>query len=278
MQGNHFEIFHSFDATPICVDLHSHDFYEMLLFISGKVDYQVEDKTYHLRPRDIVLTNNKEIHRPIVKEGRPYDRYVLWIHPQFLEMIQEKFGDDLSLCFQSSSSSHYNLLRSTPKLLYSITMILEELIQLKESQEDSKALLETCLLTSLLIYCNQAYRTTNLNLEEDVEYNHKISDIIFYINNNLEEPLALETVADAFYISKFHLTRLFKEITGLTFHQYILKKRLNWAKSLLLEGKSATDASLSGGFNDYSHFSRTFKKEFGLSPREYMKAVKGELV
>ena len=77
LQAPDFEVFHSLDASPIHVDSHSHSFCELLVFLSGNVTYSVEGAAYRLRPGDVMLIDSGEIHRPIVEDGKPYDRLSL---------------------------------------------------------------------------------------------------------------------------------------------------------------------------------------------------------
>ncbi|MFC7681433.1 response regulator [Paenibacillus sp. GCM10028914] len=87
-----------------------------------------------------------------------------------------------------------------------------------------------------------------------------------------EEDLSLTKVADSLGMSVAYLSRSFKEEMNINFVKYLIKVRLDKAKSLLeTDSCSATEAAYQVGFTDYSHFSRTFKKHFGLGPSEYRK-------
>ena len=70
-------------------------------------------------------------------------------------------------------------------------------------------------------------------------------------------------------MSKYHIAHIFKENTGISIHQYIMKKRLAACRDAILSNISITKAYLMFGFKDYSSFYRAFKKEFGISPKEY---------
>ena len=72
-----FEIFHYHDPKMREVPLHHHDFYEVYYFLSGKVDYLVEGRTYTLLPEDVLLISPMELHRPAVAPDRAYERIVL---------------------------------------------------------------------------------------------------------------------------------------------------------------------------------------------------------
>ncbi|MEF9918472.1 MAG: AraC family ligand binding domain-containing protein, partial [Eubacterium sp.] len=173
MQTTDFEIFHSFNNKPIIVDYHHHDFCEILIFISGNVSYIVEGKTYYLRPGDIMMTNNKEIHRPVVNEGQSYERYVVWVHQNFFDRFlkSQNHPIDLSLCFDSSSKRHYNLLRPSPELLKKLTQLLESLIISPDDDGFGADILREIHMCEFLILLNRAYFLTGpLEVDVDVVY------------------------------------------------------------------------------------------------------------
>ncbi len=79
----------------------------------------------------------------------------------------------------------------------------------------------------------------------------------------------LERLAGEFFVSKYHISHVFKDNLGVSLHQYILKKRLTAARDAILAGTDMSEASYSYGFRDYSSFYKAFRKEYGLSPSEY---------
>lgn len=268
MNSGDFEFFHNTDTRPIDVEYHSHDFYEIYFFLSGKVSYVIEGKTYHLRSGDILLTNNRELHKPLVGDGRTYDRFVVWIQPAYLRSLSEK-GADLSLCFEASSKRHYNLLRPNSETLQSVRRLLDKLEDVSDQEIFGKSILCKAYLMELLVSINMAFFRADNEAEPDIEYNVKISEMLRYINENLTGDLSLDTLSQKFYVSKFHLSRQFKQYVGLTLHQYIMKKRLIAAKLLLLDGASVSAAYAGSGFGDFSNFLKVFKQEFGTSPKKF---------
>lgn len=272
MNSSDFELFHYSDNHPINVEYHNHDFYEILFFISGKVDYIIEGKTYTLKANDILLTNNKEVHKPVVLNGINYERIVIWIDPDFIKTIENN-ETNLTLCFEDSSKHHYNLLRPNINLFYIIKTIYEKLEKVYNSNDYGSTILRKIYITELLVYLNIAYFDTTKEIEIDIKHDSKISDVVHYINENLCEDLSLDTLSKKFYISKYHLSRQFKQYVGFTIHQYIIKKRLIMAKIHLHDGASINSAYVDSGFNNYQNFIKAFKDEFGFSPKKYVKSL-----
>lgn len=273
MKTNTYEVFHNYTDQQINLDFHTHDFYEVLVYLKGDVSYTVEDKTYPLKSGDIILTNNSEIHRANILSDAPYERFVGWFHPEFVQNLSLSFPDiDLSTCFQSTSKMHYNLLRADSQTYHKIIDLFNQLL-LPSSDAFGNTMLQHCYVAELLILLNQAHQNTTLTPGIHVISNPKINDIIYYINQHLSDDLSLDFLTQQFYISKYYLTRLFKQYTGLSLHQYVLKKRLIAARSLLMNGGKPYDVYIDIGFNSYPHFSKSFKDEFGIAPSDLNKTL-----
>jgi len=96
-----------------------------------------------------------------------------------------------------------------------------------------------------------------------------VQDAKALIQQRFCEPLGLEDVARALYVSTFHLCRLFKEETGLPIHRYLNRLRLREALERVAGAEDdLTEIALSVGFSCHSHFTRAFRREFGVPPSE----------
>ena len=101
-------------------------------------------------------------------------------------------------------------------------------------------------------------------------YSKHISDSIDYIYNHLHTRITVATLADHIGLSPAYLSRLFKEETDMSISEYIRRKKLETAKSML----AYSDYSLSNissilAFPSHSYFTETFRKAFKLTPSEY---------
>lgn len=270
MNRRGFECYHYFDPVPPVVDFHEHEFYEVFLFISGDASYIIEGRTYQLRPGDILLTDNKDIHRPDIRPGKPYERFVLWIEPEFFEMTSA-FGSDLTACFTDASMKKYKLIRPESNVLFRLRSICEKMLRNRDETGFGGSTLAYIYMIEFMVYLNRAYFATPDATFRDVTENEKVNEVIAYINDHLAEDLTLDRLADVCYISKSHLGHQFKTYTGLTLYQFIIKKRVIVARNMIREGAPVMVACMQCGFNDYSNFLKAFKREFGRSPKEFMK-------
>jgi len=96
-----------------------------------------------------------------------------------------------------------------------------------------------------------------------------MDDIFIYIREHLTEDISLERLENEFYVSRYHIVREFKKMTGETPHSYIVKSRLDLCRHYIEQGKSIREVYALGGFGGYNHFFRAFKKEYGVTPMQY---------
>lgn len=90
-----------------------------------------------------------------------------------------------------------------------------------------------------------------------------------YLASQLSERITLEDVARAVYASPFHLARLFQRQTGVPVHRYLTRLRLRASLERLADGaKDLTTLALELGFSSHSHFTDTFRREFGRAPSD----------
>ena len=87
----------------------------------------------------------------------------------------------------------------------------------------------------------------------------------------------MDALAREIGMSKFHLCKIFKAKTGTTINKYIVTRRIAEAKQLLLRGIPVTETCYLSGFNDLSHFIRTFHNAVGVSPGKYLSDASAQI-
>jgi transcriptional regulator GlxA family with amidase domain len=105
----------------------------------------------------------------------------------------------------------------------------------------------------------------------------KLIDVINLMENNIEVPLSLPSIADKCKLSLRQIERLFHRYRNLTPSQYYLSLRLMHAKQLLLNtNRSVIDISIATGFETQSYFTACYRKHFGSSPRNHRSQIATE--
>ena len=81
---------------------------------------------------------------------------------------------------------------------------------------------------------------------------------------------SIKTLAEKVFLSESRLRSLFKKVTGITIHQYILYNKIRFATSQLMAGKTVSDAAFEGGFSDSSHLHKMMVRVFGITPSDFL--------
>jgi AraC-like DNA-binding protein len=136
----------------------------------------------------------------------------------------------------------------------------------------------------LMILLNVLYQLANSNDYETIDAEigmpqlqpkeqERFSKIHRYIEENFMKEIDFQEVADVAGLTLPAFCRYFKKMTQMTFTDFVNEFRINHARNLLLQGQNITTIGYEVGFNNLSHFNRTFKKIMGTTPSEYLKKV-----
>jgi len=129
------------------------------------------------------------------------------------------------------------------------------------------------LMNTLIIHLLENYSTTRKNSFEPIAGTlpqYKLQQTIDYIQAYLDSDLSLNQLAKLVQMSPHYFSRLFKETTGFTPHQYVINCRIEKAKELLKQGKlSIAEIAKEVGFVDQSHLHRYFKRKVGITPKQF---------
>lgn len=117
---------------------------------------------------------------------------------------------------------------------------------------------------------NQSPQAMDIPADSIQTTNSVIRNIKAYIDENYMADISLSDLAATFYLSKEHLSRLFKKETGQNLFSYIMDLKLAEAKRLLTEtDQTLDDIAFSLGFSNGNYFSKVFKKNVGISPSNF---------
>jgi len=250
------------------VTLHSHDFYEMLFCRSSdRVEYLVGTERYRLQPGDIVIVSPGVSHRPMLPEDMSvaYKRDIIWYSRELVQSICQMLPSARQVWPQRDGV----LLRTRGTKWE----FLSELFRygVKEAAR-GKAEFEGVVLGNtimILAHISRALQEGVNNMQ--AEKPELLDRVMAYIEDHLSEKITLEETAGAFYVSVSTITQLFRQRMGTSFYRLVTQRRLIAAKTRIGQGENLEDVSRAVGFQDYSSFYRAFKKEYGISPRQFTK-------
>lgn len=241
--------------------LHTHDEYEIFMFLEGDSKYVVEDRTYTLEPCDIIIIRKHEMHRIYHNRAVPYRRIVFMISPCFFKenACQEYESQFLGNAFGNGNKIKAELVRSSG--LYDVFLRYKRYSEDYTLNPDTPVLKAAVIEILYLINKITAFSASDLS-------SSPIKKVILYLNNNYTQDITLDMLEERFFLSKYYLCRMFHKATGLTIREYIRRKRLTRVRELRAEGKNIGEAAAGAGFLSYSSFYRAYINEYGTAPRK----------
>lgn len=123
-------------------------------------------------------------------------------------------------------------------------------------------------ITKVLCLLNESEN----NIEAEMGKNEGLQTVLEAINQNLCKIRTVEDISLCTHFSASYIHKLFKKNLNITPHRYILMKKLSTAKELLANGASVSEACFGSGFSDYANFITSFRKHFGVTPKNHQKA------
>ena len=239
-------------------EFHTHETYEIFTLLQGTADYYVEGVTYNLRPGDILVTKQNEAHFMLVAPCVDYCQAVVRFNADALLRNEQ---NQLLAFLDSKPLGQFNCF---PKSIFKDTQWLYYVEQLFEKRDQPEQ--ATIYLTVLLHELSLAYPEI---AKPDNVCQDLLSQILTYINKNLSQPLSVDHICQQFFISRAQLNRMFRKMASCSVWDYVVIKRLLYAKVLLESGETPASACTKCGFNDYSPFFRAYKAQFGVSPKAH---------
>lgn len=262
---NDFMLSHNKDRYTAPILFHSHDYYEIYFFADGNVKYYVENESYELKKGDVLIIPPGKLHRPVIEENVQYERYVLWIYnswlmksegiSRFMQAIN-LLADEKKTHLVSFHGAEYDRLREL------LDSALESLLS---DDELSGCVSESCITLIL----DRLRREFSEISRAEYEHSGIIRQVIVYLNENFVGSPSLDELSERFFVSKYYLSHRFREYTRTSIHNYILMKKVNFAKELLKSGIPPQAVSERCGFSTYSNFYKAFIAQCGVSPRRY---------
>ena len=243
--------------------VHGHLQYELYYYLSGNVSVLVKGREYQVEPNMLLVFPPNVFHGIRVNDETAYERFTLefsptCIQPERREMLLQALpaadarGDAVCMRMVVEDPALHALLLQMDKLCDCDRKVQDQMIPV---------ILEAILGTVALSVNHQEDEG-----QESARRKSDVSNILTYVNEHFTEQITLDSLAELFFVSKDHLNRSFRKVTGTTVRDYLISKRVTYVQQLLINGIPASQASILAGFGDYTSFYRAYVKRTGHAP------------
>lgn len=232
---------------------HVHDAFEIYYMKEGRCTYHIEDNTYKVLPGDVILIPGNTSHRTTYG-GVAHTRLLVNCSYAYIpEPVLERLASIGPLYRNNKVISQLEELFAKIEYEYSHADVL--------SAEVLKC------FTAELMFVILRHKNEHEKVTTGSDF---ITTVQEYIQNNYMNEVKLSSIAEMLSVSQEHLSRVFKQETGVGFKEYLTSFRLQKAEDMLKHetGRAVSEVAYACGFNDGNYFSYKFKKAYGISPTE----------
>ena len=249
---------------------HYHDFYELYFYLGDKMRYFIGNKTFNVKKYDLILIDKFTYHRTSYHDKGAKERMLAYVTNDVLDIISDEIlkqkvislFDRKKVSFSDSFNKHI--------LNVFMNRILPEYHN--STNPSIGHFRSKLLLADLLLEIAELSENGGIIEGEAIAspQEKRVSDIVDYINFNYNSQVTLDELCNSFYINKYYLCHIFKDITGMSVIDFINRKRLAEAEKLLkYTDYNITEISHMVGFNSISHFISLFRKKHDLTPKAF---------
>lgn len=257
----------AFDAHGIVIFPHHwHEHLEFLYMVSGEASIECGNTAITAREGDLIVVNSNELHYGISRSSNLFYYALIadisLLHSQSVDAAETKFITPIT----QNRLLLRNHISGDAKVAACMLAIIKELEQ-RDFGYELAIKSELYRLLTLLLRSHVATVLTQDEYAERMKNVERFAPIFHFIEERYREDLSVELLSGMAGLSRFHFSRLFKELSGRTVTEYVTTARLNKADYLLRHSPlTVSEIAAQTGFNDIYYFSRTFKKHKKVSP------------
>lgn len=254
--------FYNYDkrTTPSAMSFpHFHTNHELYFLEKGKTVHFVGDQIYLLHEGDMVFVPSGSFHRTDNNDTNYVERHLFFYDEELID-------DDYMPYIEELKKNNY--IRIPRQHIHRIIDIARKMSYELEHKHPDYLKMQKLYLHELLIII---FRFRDTNSKPNTNALHQIiQDILTHISTNVDADLTLPVLSRKYSVSPSHLSKQFKNVTGMGLNEYINIARVTAAEKLLSSTDlPITEVATKCGFNDSNYFARVFKKLKGITPKKY---------
>lgn len=241
--------------------IHFHPFTEFYFILDGKGKFSIEDRVINTNKDDFFIINSNVGHS--IYSGE--DENLVYISFGVDSIFVKNLLNDDNI--DEDKYIYKNIEKDQDYFIKSFDIINEEFNSnniFAQSMVNAKA--SEFVITLLRKFEDEIVITNDIKINKQIDY------IKNFIDNNYSEDIKLESLSKMAYMNKFHLIAEFKQSYRVTPIDYLILKRIEVTKNLLIStNHSMEEISSIVGFNSQSYFNQVFRKKVGLTPSQFRK-------
>jgi len=233
--------------------VHWHNYFEIEFILSGTASYMQNGKEYTAEEGHIHFLTPVDFHSFKAEDN--------------LTLINISFDEEMLTDRMLSllTNKNFKKIHNTQKSDFDRLVKACELL-IHECETDGKCKSQLCEYIFFSFFDLNSDKLTN---NTDISELKGISKALFYLELHFREDISLKKLADISGFNTTYFSELFRTVTGENFTERLATLRINYAKNLLKNGFTVTDACFSSGFGSLSNFLAVFKKRCGVTPSYY---------
>ena len=254
---------------------HFHNQYEIFFLIEGERRFFFNNRAYVARPGSLILVDENVIHMTASNSESElgHDRIILYVDKKKMQEFDEQF-DHLNLV--DFFHKHYGVFELNENQQKDfIRLYVRLMAEFEERHSNYRGVIEMEIMLYLVQFTrqNRHLATDRLSTSSNPKHRH-VFQVADYISKNFTETITLDTLSADFFISKYYLCRVFKEITGYSVNEYVNIHRIQQGKRLLEETDNGiSEIARQLGYESVTYFEKVFKSYMTLSPLKYRKTL-----
>ena len=264
-----------FYDTSWTMEPNRHEFFEMVYIKKGNAVFEIANDAADIGPNNIIIIKPRQPHKFIVKSqgGCEFIVFNFKFENRMNNEVSEISLEDFLNFVRSRETGAFIKLKVNAK--NDIITLLNWILKEKENNDIGSEFLNYLLMLELFVLISRALKMEweNSIKGKSSKLNEVIQASVNYINNNYERDISLKDISKYVFLSRSYFAKAFKEITGISPINYLIKARIDRAKELLTgTNQRAGDIAISVGFSNQQRFNEIFKKYTGMTPLQYRKS------
>ncbi|MEF2246146.1 MULTISPECIES: AraC family transcriptional regulator [unclassified Paenibacillus] len=255
--------------------LHSHNGYEFHFSFSSKALMMVGNQEFKVKPGNVFIIRPLVYHAVQVNQESVYRRTILSVEENYFGALLESDQEIVAIVqswFPQDDIVSLEMTLESRDLLKIQDILQSAERELKEKKKGYELFVKT-LLTQLILLLGRTKESSVSVERASTEMREITTRMMEHIVEHCCDRIDMSALAEQFHISKSYMFKIFKMFTGYTPYQYLMLERIARAKQMLhAENVTITQIAARTGFNDSSHFIRTFKEATGMTPGDYKSA------